>query len=125
MPLQWLRAMDNPHFDILAHPRGRLINQREPYEIDLERIMEAARDRSCCLEINAQPDRLDLNGEACRMARDIGVKIAIATDAHSTGDLGLMRFGIDQARRGWLGPDDVINTRPLTQLRRLLNRVQG
>jgi DNA polymerase (family X) len=115
-----LRAMDHPCFTILAHPTGRLINAREPYDIDLERILEAARERGRILELNAQPDRLDLDDRACRMASAAGVRVAISTDAHSVVDLDLMRFGIDQARRGWLEPGDVINTRPLAELRRLL-----
>jgi len=115
-----LRAMDNPHFSILAHPTGRLINAREPCEFDLERVLEAAHERGRVMELNAQPDRLDLDDRACRLAKDIGVKVAIATDAHRVADLDLMRFGLDQARRGWLEPSDVVNTRPLAELRRLL-----
>ena len=115
-----LRAMDNPHFGILAHPTGRLINAREPYAIDLERVLEGARERGRVVELNAQPDRLDLDDRACRLAKEIGVKVAIATDAHRAADLGLMRFGVDQARRGWLEPADVVNTRPLAAVLRLL-----
>jgi DNA polymerase (family 10) len=115
-----LRAMDHPCFNVLAHPTGRLINAREPYDIDLERILEAARERGRILELNAQPDRLDLDDRACRMAREAGVRVVISTDAHSTTDLDLMRFGVSQARRGWLEPGDVINARPLAELRRLL-----
>jgi DNA polymerase (family X) len=117
-----LRAMDNPHFNILAHPSGRLINRREPYELDLQKIIEAARERGCFLEVNARPERLDLTDEDCRLARDMGVKVAISSDAHSTGDLSLLRCGIDQARRGWLQAADVINTRSLPELRKLLRR---
>ncbi len=115
-----LRAMDNPYFTILAHPTGRLINAREPYDIDLERVLTAARERSRILEVNAHPDRLDLDDQGCRMAREAGVRLAISTDAHRVADLGFMRFGIDQARRGWLEPDDVVNTRRLADLRQLL-----
>jgi len=115
-----LRAMDNPHFAILAHPTGRLINAREPYEIDLERVLEGARERGRIMELNAQPDRLDLDDRACRLAKEIGVKLAISTDAHRVADLDLMRFGLDQGRRGWLEAADVVNTRPLQELRRLL-----
>jgi len=115
-----LRAMDNPYFTILAHPTGRLINAREPYDIDLERIFEAAAERGRIMELNAHPDRLDLDDRACRMAKEAGVRVAISTDAHRAADLGLMRFGVGQARRGWLMPQDVVNTRPLRQLRRLL-----
>ena len=115
-----LRAMDNPYFTILAHPTGRLINAREPYDIDLERVLTAARERGRILEVNAHPDRLDLDDEGCRMAKEAGVRLAISTDAHRVADLDLMRFGIDQARRGWLEPDDIVNTRPLAELRRIL-----
>ncbi len=115
-----LRAMDNPYFTILAHPTGRLINAREPYDIDLERVLTAARERGRILEVNAHPDRLDLDDQGCRMAKQAGVRLAISTDAHSVADLDLMRFGIDQARRGWLEPEDVVNTRRLADLRRLL-----
>ncbi len=97
-----LRAMDNAFFNILAHPTGRLINEREPYEVDLEKIMQGALERGCFLELNANPDRLDLTDDACKLARDMGLKVSIATDAHRTADLDYMRFGIDQGRRGWL-----------------------
>ncbi len=117
-----LRAMDNPHFSILAHPTGRLINDRPAYAIDLEKIMRGAKERGCYLELNAQPSRLDLTDEACRLAKELRLKIAISTDAHSGGDLDLMRFGIDQARRAWLTADDVVNTRDLASLRKLLAR---
>jgi len=115
-----LRAMDNPYFTILAHPTGRLINAREPYDIDLERVLTAARERGRILEVNAHPDRLDLDDQGCRMAKEAGVRVAISTDAHRVSDLDFMRFGIDQARRGWLERDDVVNTRRLADLRRLL-----
>jgi len=117
-----IRAMDNPYFNIFAHPTGRLINERDPYEIDLERIMEAAKERGCFLEINAHPDRLDLCDRHCKMAKDMGIKLAVSTDAHSTADLNFIRYGIDQARRGWLEPDDVINTRRLKDLKKILKR---
>jgi DNA polymerase (family 10) len=117
-----IRAMDNPYFRILAHPSGRLINERKPYELDMERVMEAAKDRGCVLELNAHPVRLDLTDRDCKMAKDMGVKVAIATDAHSTADLNLIRFGVDQARRGWLEPGDVINTESRTKLLKILQR---
>ena len=117
-----LRAMDNPCFNILAHPTGRLINQRDPYSIDIEKIMRGARERGCFLELNAHPERLDLDDEACRLAKEIGLRVAIATDAHSTSDLDTMRFGVDQARRGWLERSDVINTLPLRKLETLFSR---
>jgi DNA polymerase (family 10) len=88
----------------------------------MERIMKAAKERGCCLEVNAQPDRLDLNDSHCRMAKDLGVKVAISTDTHQITDLDYMRFGVEQARRGWQEPDDVINTRSLPALKKLFKR---
>ena len=117
-----IRAMDNRWFNILAHPTGRLIDKREPAALDMEKVLAAARERGCFLEINAQPERLDLTDTHARMAKEMGVKLAISTDAHSTSGLAAMRFGIDQARRGWLGPDDVLNTRPWSALKQLFDR---
>jgi DNA polymerase (family 10) len=115
-----LRAMDNRCLDILAHPTGRLINQRPGYAFDMERVMRGAKERGCHLELNAQPDRLDLNDVHCRLAKELGLKVAISTDAHTVADLDFMRFGVDQARRGWLSPTDVLNTRSLRELRDML-----
>ncbi len=117
-----LRAMDSPYFNILAHPSGRLIGERAAYDIDLERVMEAAIERGCFLEVNAQPRRLDLDDAGCRMMKKMGGKVAISTDAHTVANLGYMRAGIDQARRGWLEAADVINTRSWQELRKLLAR---
>lgn len=117
-----IRAMDNPHFNILGHPTGRLIGEREPYPLDLERLFAAAIERGCFVEINAQPERLDLSDVHARMAKEMGLKLAISTDAHTTATLGNMRYGVDQARRGWLEPGDVLNTRSWAELKRLLKR---
>jgi len=117
-----IRAMDNPYVTIIAHPTGRLIGEREPYDIDIDRLVSAAKERGCFLEINAEPDRLDLDDVHAKAAKTVGVKVAISTDAHATNTLAYMRFGIDQARRGWLDADDVINTRSLAQLRKLIKR---
>ena len=117
-----IRAMHNRHVSIIAHPTGRLIGEREPYDIDMERIIAAARELGCYLEINAQPDRLDLNDVYVHAAKQAGLTLAISTDAHSVDAYECMRFGLDQARRGWLTADDVINTRSLADLRRLLKR---
>ncbi len=117
-----LRAMENSFFNILAHPTGRLIGKRKAYDVDLEKIMEAARDSGIYLELNAEPERMDLTAAHCMTAREMGVKVAISTDAHSTASLDFMRYGIGQARRGWLEADDVINTRPLPGLLKLLER---
>ncbi len=117
-----LRAMDNPYLNVLGHPTGRLLGKREPYAVDMDRVLEGARQRGCFVEINAQPDRLDLNDLHARRAKDLGVRVAISTDAHAAGQLALVRHGVDQARRGWLEPGDVLNTLPLADLRRLLKR---
>jgi len=117
-----LKAMDYPHFHILAHPTGRLLLKREPYEVDLERILRHARERGCFLELNAQPERLDLVDLACRMAKDAGVLVSINSDAHTNHDFNNLRFGVDQARRGWLEKVDVLNARALWELRPLLAR---
>jgi DNA polymerase (family 10) len=117
-----IRAMDNPNFNILGHPTGRLINEREPYRLDMEKIMKAALERGCFLELNAHPDRLDLTDHHCRMARDMGLKMAISTDAHSIQGLKNMKYGVYQARRGWLTKHDVINTRKVADLLKLLKR---
>ena len=119
-----LRSLDNPHVTILAHPSGRLIGQREPYDVDMARILKKAKERGCFMELNAHPDRLDLLDTHCRMAKDMGVLVSINTDAHSVADYGNMRFGVGQARRGWLTKTDVLNTRPLSRLRPLLARAK-
>ena len=117
-----ISAMDNRHVSIIAHPTGRLIGERDAYDIDMEAVIAAAGERGCHLELNADPDRLDLNDIQVHAAKEAGVKIAISTDAHSTGGMDNIRFGIDQARRGWLEADDVINTLPLARLKKLLKR---
>jgi DNA polymerase (family 10) len=117
-----LRAMDNPHLTLLAHPTGRLIGEREPYDIDMVRVLRHARACGCYLELNAQPERLDLNDQLCRMAKAEGVRIAIDSDAHDVQDFDHLRFGIGQARRGWLDKDDVLNARPLRAFKTLIAR---
>jgi len=117
-----IRAMDNRHVSILAHPTGRLIGARDAYAVDMERLIAAAAVRGCYLEINAEPDRLDLSDRHAQAAKTVGAKLAISTDAHSIPALDYMRHGVDQARRGWLTASDVLNTRPLPALRKLLKR---
>lgn len=117
-----LHAMDNPYFNILAHPTGRLLNIREPYDIDMEKIMRAVRDRGYIMEVNSQPERMDLTDIHCKMAKELGVKLAISTDSHSTATLNYMQYGINQARRGWIEAKDVINTQSLKKLLHLLKR---
>jgi DNA polymerase (family 10) len=115
-----LRAMDNPYFSILAHPSGRLMGEREACNLDMPRVIAGAAERGCFLEVNGQPERMDLNDIHCRMAKESGAKLVISTDAHSVATLDYMRFGISQARRGWLEAVEVLNTRPLRELERLL-----
>lgn len=117
-----IRAMDNPYVNIIGHPTGRIINERAPYAMTMERVMIAAKERGCILELNAQPERLDLNEFDCKMAKEIGVKVAISTDAHNVSNLQYMKYGVFQARRGWLEKSDVVNTLPLDALRKLLRR---
>lgn len=117
-----IRAMDNPLVSIIGHPTGRQIGQRKSSALDMERLLEAAKDRGCVLELNANPARLDLKDVLCRRAAEKGVDIAISTDAHSTGGLGNMRFGIDQARRGWLAAGNIVNTRSWNNLSKMLRR---
>ncbi len=116
------RAMDHRYFSILAHPGGRLIGAREAYDVDMLCIIRHARERGCFLELNAHPDRLDLTDSHCRLAREEKVLIAIGTDAHSIHDFANLRYGIGQARRGWLEKGDVLNTRPLKALHALLKK---
>jgi len=115
-----LAAMDRPHFTLLAHPSGRLIDARDPYDVDMLAIVRKARARGVFLELNAHPERLDLTDVHCRMARDEGVLVAINSDAHSANDFDNLSYGIGQARRGWMEKKDVLNARPLAALRKLL-----
>jgi DNA polymerase (family 10) len=114
------RGIRNPLVNILAHPTGRIINEREPYEIDIEEIIREAGRQHVALELNAYPSRLDLKDTHCRAAKEAGVKISTNTDSHADLQLRNMRYGIATARRGWLEPDDVINTYSLAGLRRFL-----
>jgi DNA polymerase (family 10) len=116
------RAMDHPHFSILAHPTGRLINERGPCDIDMPQIIRKARERGCFLELNAYPKRLDLTDIYCQMAKEEGVLVAVSSDAHRTDDFENLRFGVGQARRGWLEAGDVLNANSLVQLRKLLRQ---
>lgn len=115
-----LRAMEHPAFSILAHPTGRLLGERAPMRLDMARICAAAKARPCYLELNSQPQRLDLDDVHCRLAREHGVLVSIASDAHHGSQFACLDEGIVQARRGWLRAGDVLNTRPLAELRRLL-----
>jgi len=117
-----LRALDNPCVSMLAHPLGRLIDRREPYDVDMLKIIRKAKARGCHLELNAHPERLDLLDTHCRMAREEGVLVSVNSDAHGALEFENLRFGIGQARRGWLEKGDVLNTRGVAEVRRLLGR---
>jgi len=118
-----IKAMQNKYVNIIAHPTGRLIGYRESYQVDINEMIKVASETGTILEINAYPERLDLNDVYCRMAKDKGVQLAIETDAHSIDGLEFMNLGIDVARRGWLEEKDIINTLPLDKLlKRLKNK---
>jgi len=118
-----VKAMQNKFVHIIAHPTGRLLGYREPYQLDMERIIEVAADTRTILELNAQPERLDLSDVYCRRAKEQGVQLSIGTDAHSREGLAVMELGVATARRGWLEEKDVVNTLPLAKLiERLKNK---
>jgi DNA polymerase (family 10) len=117
-----LRAIENPWVDAIGHPTGRLLLRREQARVDVDRLVGAAARHGVALEINAQADRLDLSDVNARLARDRGVTLLVSSDAHSTRALNQMRWGVTVARRAWLGPEHVLNTRPLTELRASLRR---
>jgi DNA polymerase (family X) len=115
-----VRAMENPHVNVIGHPTGRKINQREPYEFDFDEVFKAAARTGTALEINSFPDRLDLRDEHAMWARELGVKFSIDTDSHSPVHLPHVRFGVGTAQRAWVEKADVINTWPLQKLKRFL-----
>ena len=117
-----MKALENPVVSLLAHPLGRLIDRREPYDVDMQKIIRCARHNRVALELNAHPERLDLLDTWCRAASREGVLVSIDSDAHGTGQLDMLRFGVGQARRGWLEKKDVLNTRTLKQLRTWLKK---
>jgi DNA polymerase (family 10) len=115
-----IRGMDNEHVDFVAHPTGRLIGKRDPYEVDIEQIIDAAKETGTMLEMNSFPDRLDLNDVHAKLAKDHGVKVVLGTDSHSSHHLEFMRFGIATARRGWLEKEDILNTYSLKTIEKML-----
>ncbi len=117
-----LKAFQNPHVAIFGHPHGRLINEREAYAIDMEAIIDTAIKRGIVLEINSQPHRLDLFDYYCKMAKDRGAKFSIDSDSHHYNQLGLLRFGLAVAKRGWIEKKDVINTLGLNDLLQFLKK---
>ncbi|MFF3328217.1 DNA polymerase/3'-5' exonuclease PolX [Streptomyces sp. NPDC002888] len=117
-----VRACENPHINVIGHPTTRLIGRRPGIDADLDEVFAACARTGTALEVNAQPDRLDLRDEDILRARGLGAKFAVDSDAHSLRDLAYIRYGIGMAQRGWLTPDDVINTWPLRRLRRFLRK---
>jgi len=117
-----IKAMLNPNVDILAHPTGRKLNRRKPFDVDVELVLQAARELDVAVELNASPRRLDLRDVHVRRAKELGVMVAGNTDAHTVEHLDNMGYGVDQARRGWLEKGDVLNTRSLAELTSWLGR---
>jgi len=117
-----IRAMENLHIDIIFHPSGRLLGQRPGIELDWDEIFKAAKETGTILEINAQPSRLDLNDDNIRRAKNMGIKLSVGTDAHSTAELSYNIYGISQARRGWCEKKDVINTMNFSEILAFLKK---
>jgi DNA polymerase (family X) len=122
MTRRFVVACENPHVNIIGHPTARKIGKRPPVDVDFAELFRACARTGTALEVNSHPDRLDLPADHIRAARDAGVKFAIDSDAHSTGHLAYLRYGVGTARRGWLAPDDVINAWPLDRLRAFLRK---
>jgi DNA polymerase (family X) len=117
-----MAALENPHVDCIGHPTGRKLNRRDPYDLDFEAVVASAADNRKFLEINSQPDRLDLIDTHARAAAEAGVGVVVSTDAHRVHELRYLELGVAQARRGWLTADQVVNTRSWRDVQRLLRR---
>jgi len=115
-----IKAMKNPNVDIISHPTGRILKRRDEYEVDFDKILKIAKETGTILEINAYPERLDLNDQNIRKAKEMGVKMAIGTDAHHKDQLRFMEYGVSQARRGWAEKKDIINAWPLEKMIEML-----
>lgn len=122
MTARVIKAFQNKYVNIFSHPTGRLINEREAYQIDMEEILKAAKKHNVAIEVNAHPKRLDLTDVWCKRAKELGVKVVISTDAHSTDQLRLMKYGVITARRGWLEKKDVLNTLSYQSFEKILSR---
>lgn len=116
MTRRLVRAIRNPNVDVIGHPSGRLIDHRQPSNFDWGEVLRVAHEEGCALEVNSQPDRLDLNDTACMAAKQAGVKLVVSSDAHHPRDFDVLDYGVNQARRGWIEAADVLNTRSLSQL---------
>jgi DNA polymerase (family 10) len=115
-----LKAMHNPHVDIISHPTGRILKRREEYEVAIDELMRAAKETGTVLEINSYPERLDLDDVNILAAKRAGIRMVINTDTHHIDQLHLMSFGLSQARRGWAEKQDIINAWPVAELLRML-----
>jgi DNA polymerase (family X) len=124
MTARIIKAMQNPYLNILIHPTGRIINRREGYRIDIDKIIAAAKKYGVALEIDAYPNRLDLKDEYIRKAVKAGVKLVIDTDSHDPSHLQFMKYGIAQARRGWAKKSDILNTKSATELLKALKNLK-
>ncbi len=111
-----IKAMKNPNVDIISHPTGRILKRRDEYQIDFDKILRVAKETGTILEISAWPERLDLNDQNIRRAKEVGVKMIINTDSHHKDQMRFMEFGIAQARRGWAEKEDIINCWPLEKM---------
>ncbi len=117
-----VKALQNPYVHVLAHPTGRIIGHRNAYELDMSEIFKVCKNEKVALEINAQPERLDINDVYAKTAKEEGIKISIATDAHDPMSLDFMEYGLNQARRGWLEKGDVLNAHSLSELKKMLKK---
>src|SRR3989344_9331533 len=115
-----IKAMKNPHVDIISHPTGRILKQRDEYEIDFDKILTVAKETGAILEINANPYRLDLNDKNIRKAKEMGVKMIINSDAHQPEQMRFVEYGVSQARRGWTEKKDIINCQPLEKMLKII-----
>jgi DNA polymerase (family X) len=116
LTMRVVRAMENPHVRVIGHPTGRLLGDREPYDLDIDEVMKAAVRTRTCLEVNSNFHRLDLNDLHCRKARDLGVHLIISTDSHNYDDLLNLPYGVATAQRGWIDKDHVLNAQPVEQM---------
>ena len=117
-----ISAMQNPYISIIAHPSGRLIGEREPYDVDMDEVFRVAKDTGTALEINAYPLRLDLNDIYAKKAKEMGIPIVISTDTHVTNQFEYMTYGVSIARRGWLEKTDVLNTYSYNTLKKKMKK---
>jgi len=125
MTERMLAAIENPYTQIIAHPTGRLLLRRDPIDYDMEKVLEACAKHGVAMECNSYPDRLDLKDVYLRMCKERGVKVAISTDSHNTGNLAFIRYGVTMARRGWLEKKNVINTLPANEFLAALRAKPG